>query len=322
MLIQKFKLVIALCFSAVFLSLGCTAKPSPNQPTERQVVDWHENEAGEKFKSVKTYSSGSNGEFRSKTQTYNAEGLIIDEYIFEDEWVLSEYTRWHDNGAVKSALRWDKEEYLTKWEYEDSEKYESTDETYATGTYREWDEVGGLLRFSEVYWNRAEAGPGGRTAEWDAEGQPVAIGWMTSDSFYWGKWWRRAAENTLEPKIVRYVSGDEVSEVGTMSDYKRLLHAERVTHGGGIPAIESGLIRDKEDKDKFELLLLLSRDIDFSVHKAAITAMRVYYGFETDWGIMPEERLRGYEKAKLWWAGNKDQLYWAYQQKMFVPIPD
>lgn len=185
MLIQKIQLVFALCCSVVFLSSGCTAKPSPNQPTEREVVDWHENEAGEKFKSVETFSSGPNGEFRSKAQTFNARGVLIAEYIYEDEWTLLEYTGWHDSGSVKSALRWDKEEYLTKWEYEDSEDYESTDETYATGTYREWDEVGGLLRFSEVYWNRAEASPGGRTAEWDADGQPVAIGLMTSDYFYW-----------------------------------------------------------------------------------------------------------------------------------------
>ncbi len=147
----------------------------------------------------------------------------------------------------------------------------------------------------------------------------------------------------MEPTIVRHDWDNEIPEFGTLHAYAKLLHSEAAADDGAarsatrklpeplktlhfqyndLPDITKNLIRDGKDKEKFELLLMLSRDIDYSVHHSAITAMRVYYGFEIDWGLMPEERLRAYEKAKLWWADNKDQLYWDYQQKMFVPIPD
>lgn len=89
-----------------------------------------------------------------------------------------------------------------------------------------------------------------------------------------------------------------------------------------IPAIRLDLVNGPKDRGKFEVLLLLARDVDYSVHRAASEAMRTKYGFDVDWGLTTEERVSGYKRALEWWRRNGPKLEWDESEQRFVLPPE
>lgn len=84
-----------------------------------------------------------------------------------------------------------------------------------------------------------------------------------------------------------------------------------------IPAILD-LVRDEGDLEKFEVLLVLVRDVDYSVHHAAVRAMESKYGYKPKIALTVNERLEAYERALDWWKTNKGKLRWNADRKRFV----
>jgi hypothetical protein len=87
-----------------------------------------------------------------------------------------------------------------------------------------------------------------------------------------------------------------------------------------IPAIFR-LVQGEEDKDKFEVLLILLRDADFSVHRSAVWGIRRSYDIRIghSWGAYNnEEQIEVYEEALRWWTTNRDQLRWSPVREKFI----
>lgn len=89
-----------------------------------------------------------------------------------------------------------------------------------------------------------------------------------------------------------------------------------------IPAIRH-LVKGPEDIDKFETLLILLRDVDFSVHYAAASAMKFSYGFDLPLRtpLTIEERLMLFDDAASWWGANRDRLEWN-GERFIIPLKD
>lgn len=78
----------------------------------------------------------------------------------------------------------------------------------------------------------------------------------------------------------------------------------------GIPAI-SELVRNEEDRDKFEILLVLFRDLDYSVFIAAAGVMERKFGFRIARSpLTASERIDAFQSALAWWRDNRDKLKW------------
>jgi len=87
-----------------------------------------------------------------------------------------------------------------------------------------------------------------------------------------------------------------------------------------IPAILC-LVGGEEDLEKFEILLILLRDIDFSVHHAAAHVMESKYGFKaTRPALTVEERLALNDAATTWWQDNRHKLHWDTKQQKFTLV--
>jgi len=84
-----------------------------------------------------------------------------------------------------------------------------------------------------------------------------------------------------------------------------------------IPAIE-GLVRGPEDIDAFEVLLVLLRDVDFSIHSSARAAMHQSYPISLPGAFSDEEQLDVYKEAQRWWDRNRDRLVWNAGMRSFI----